>query len=59
MVRTMAAALGLSACLLSQGAVADAAQRAPAGTGKKPIIVMLGTGTPRPLPDAWGPSRQW
>jgi ribonuclease BN (tRNA processing enzyme) len=56
MVHTLAAALGLSACLLCPGSVMSAAQRAPAGAGPKPVVVMLGTGTPRPLPDAWGPA---
>ena len=56
MVHTLAAALGLSACLLCQGAVVGAAQRAPAGAGDNPVVVMLGTGTPRPLPDVWGPA---
>ena len=56
MVRTLAAAMGLSASLLCQGAVVGAAQGAPAGTGKNPVVVMLGTGTPRPLPDVWGPA---
>lgn len=56
MAHTLAAALGLSACLLCHGAVAGAAQGAPAGAGENPVIVMLGTGTPRPLPDVWGPA---
>jgi len=56
MVRALAAALGVAACLLCQGSVVTAAQRAPAGAGENPVVVMLGTGTPRPLPDAWGPA---
>ena len=55
-MRTLAAALGVSACLLGQGAVVAEAQSAPADTGEKPVVVMLGTGTPRPLPDVWGPA---
>jgi ribonuclease BN (tRNA processing enzyme) len=50
------AALGLAACILFQGAVKGAAQRAPAGAPDSTVVVMLGTGTPRPLPDVWGPA---
>ncbi|MBA3497941.1 MAG: MBL fold metallo-hydrolase, partial [Gemmatimonadales bacterium] len=56
MANTLCAALGLAASLLCQGAVAGAAQRAPAGAQKNTVVVMLGTGTPRPLPDVWGPA---
>jgi hypothetical protein len=56
MVRTFAAALGLSACLLCQDAVVGAAQRAPDRAGENPVVVMLGTGTPRPTPEVWGPA---
>jgi ribonuclease BN (tRNA processing enzyme) len=56
MLHTLAAALSLSACLLCERAVVGAAQGAPAGAGKPPVVVMLGTGTPRPTPDVWGPA---
>ena len=49
-------ALCLTACFLCQDAVAGAAQQAAAGTPESTVIVMLGTGTPRPLPDVWGPA---
>jgi ribonuclease BN (tRNA processing enzyme) len=56
MVHTLRAALGLAAALLCQDAAAGTAQRAPAGAGDSTVVVMLGTGTPRPLPDVWGPA---
>lgn len=56
MMRRLAAALGLSASLLCRGVVVAAAQGAPTGAGRAPVVVMLGTGTPRPTPDAWGPA---
>lgn len=56
MAHTLAAALGLSAFLLCQDAVVGAAQRAPAASGENAVVVMLGTGTPRPQPDTWGPA---
>jgi ribonuclease BN (tRNA processing enzyme) len=56
MVHTFAAALCLSACLLCQDSVVSAAQRAPDRAGEDPVVVMLGTGTPRPTPDVWGPA---
>ncbi len=56
MAHPLTAVLGLWACLLGPGAVESAAQSPPAGAGGKPVIVMLGTGTPRPQPDAWGPA---
>ena len=49
-------ALCLTACFLCKDAVAGAAQQAAAGTPDSTVIVMLGTGTPRPLPDVWGPA---
>ncbi len=52
----LAAALSLSAFILCQGAVVGAAQGAPTGAGHTAVVVMLGTGTPRPLPDVWGPA---
>ena len=56
MVRTPGAAIGLAACFVWQGAVLCAAQAAPAGAPESTVVVMLGTGTPRPLPDVWGPA---
>jgi len=56
MVHTFAGALGLSACLLCQDAVEGAAQRAPDRAGENPVVVMPGTGTPRPTPEVWGPA---
>ncbi len=56
MVSTLGVALGLAGFLVCQGAVVGAAQRAPAGTREHAVVVMLGTGTPRPLPDVWGPA---
>ena len=53
---TFGAGLCLAACLLCRDAVVGAAQRAPAGAPTHPVVVMLGTGTPRPLPDVWGPA---
>ena len=52
MVNALGASVGLLASLLCQHAVAGAAQVAPEST----VVVMLGTGTPRPSPDAWGPA---
>jgi ribonuclease BN (tRNA processing enzyme) len=53
-VRRAATALATSALCL--GAVSAAAQGAPAGAPDSAVIVMLGTGTPRPQPDVWGPA---
>jgi ribonuclease BN (tRNA processing enzyme) len=50
------ATLGLAAGLLGPGAVVGAAQGAPMETPESTVVVMLGTGTPRPLPDVWGPA---
>jgi ribonuclease BN (tRNA processing enzyme) len=55
-VRAVAAVLALSALLMFEGVVKGAAQSSPAGAGETPVIVMLGTGTPRPTPDVWGPA---
>ena len=55
MVNTCGTAAGLAASLL-WGASVGAAQRAPAGGRESTVVVMLGTGTPRPLPDVWGPA---
>ena len=33
-----------------------AAQRVPVATPDSTVVVMLGTGNPRPLPDVWGPA---
>jgi ribonuclease BN (tRNA processing enzyme) len=56
MVQRLAAGLGLSASLLCRSAVVGTAQGVPTGAGHTPVVVMLGTGTPRPTPDAWGPA---
>ena len=53
---TVGTALCLTACFLCQDASASAARQAAAGTPDSTVIVMLGTGTPRPLPDVWGPA---
>jgi ribonuclease Z len=49
-------ALGFAAYLLCQHTVVAAAQQPPAQVRESTVVVMLGTGTPRPLPDAWGPA---
>ena len=56
MVNRLGAALSLAAFLLCQNAVVGAAQRVPAAAQESTVVVMLGTGTPRPLPDVWGPA---
>ena len=56
MVNRLAPAVGLSVAILWWGAVVGAAQGGPMGAGHTPLVVMLGTGTPRPTPDAWGPA---
>jgi len=56
MVNTLGAASCLAVSLLCQNAVVSAAQRTPAGARESTVVVMLGTGTPRPLPDVWGPA---
>ena len=56
MVKAFGAALGLAASLLCQNALVGAAQRPPTGAPESTVVVMLGTGTPRPLPDVWGPA---
>lgn len=56
MFRTLAAMLSLSACFLCERAAVGAAQGPPAGAEKSPVVVMLGTGSPRPTPDVWGPA---
>jgi ribonuclease BN (tRNA processing enzyme) len=49
--------LALAASLLCENAAVGAAQDAPpAGARDSAVVVMLGTGTPRPTPDAWGPA---
>jgi len=55
-VNLVRATLGLAACLSGLGAVVGAAQAAPMETAESTVVVMLGTGTPRPLPDVWGPA---
>lgn len=56
MTNRFGAAVGLAAALLGQSAHVAAAQGAPAGVPESTVVVMLGTGTPRPQPDAWGPA---
>ena len=56
MLHTLPVTLGLSVLLLCRPAVVRAAQGPSPGAGKTPVVVMLGTGTPRPTPDAWGPA---
>lgn len=55
-VHTLRAALGLAAALLCQDPAVGAAQGTPAAARDSTVVVMLGTGTPRPLPDVWGPA---
>jgi len=54
--RLGAAAVVLLTWLLCQQAVVGAAQVAPPAARESTVVVMLGTGTPRPSPDAWGPA---
>ena len=49
-------ALALAVTLLWQGVAVGAAQRAPVSARDSTVVVMLGTGTPRPLADVWGPA---
>ncbi|MEP6689026.1 MAG: MBL fold metallo-hydrolase [Gemmatimonadales bacterium] len=56
MIHPWTAALGASAFLFCHSAVGCATQGAPARTTDTPVVVMLGTGTPRPLPEASGPA---
>jgi ribonuclease Z len=56
MTRTLCAAVGLAALILGPDVDAALAQHAPGAAPESTVIVMLGTGTPRPLPDAWGPA---
>jgi ribonuclease Z len=56
MVDTFGAAVALAASVLLQGGVVGTAQRAPVGAPESTVVVMLGTGTPRPVPDVWGPA---
>jgi len=55
-MNTVGTALCLTACFLLQDTGAGAAQQPAAGTPDSTVIVMLGTGTPRPLPEVWGPA---
>jgi len=56
MLNPLGAVPGLAAALLCLGAVVGTAQGAPAEAREHTVIVMLGTGTPRPLPEASGPA---
>ena len=55
-MKSFCAALGVAASLLCREAKVIAAQQAPAGARESTVVVMLGTGTPRPTPDVWGPA---
>jgi ribonuclease Z len=55
-VNTAGTAFLLTVSFLCRDAGVGAAQRAPAPASDSTVIVMLGTGTPRPLPDVWGPA---
>jgi ribonuclease Z len=46
----------LTASLVCHEAKVGAAQQAPAGARDSTVVVMLGTGTPGPTPDVWGPA---
>jgi len=50
------ALLGLTASLLGQGTTGGVSPRAAPTAPESTVVVMLGTGTPRPLPDASGPA---
>jgi ribonuclease Z len=56
MVLHLPALLGLTASMLGQGATAGAPLRTPPTAPESTVVVMLGTGTPRPLPEASGPA---
>lgn len=49
-------ALALAAPLLGRPALLTAVRRPATTTPESTVVVMLGTGTPRPDPDAWGPA---
>ena len=46
----------LATALLCAGAGVGAAQQVQAIAPESAVVVMLGTGTPRPAPDSWGPA---
>jgi ribonuclease Z len=56
MTSRFGAAVGLAAALLGQRAHVTAAQGAPAAAPENTVVITLGTGTPRPTPDVWGPA---
>ncbi len=56
MARRSVTVLCLAASLVCLDTVTGAAQRPPAAAPESTVIVMLGTGTPRPLPNVWGPA---
>ena len=58
MVRTLGTVVCLTASLLCLDTVTGTAQGPPAAVAESTVIVMLGTGTPRPLPDVWGASTE-
>lgn len=53
---TFGRAMGLGICVLATGAHTIASQPLLAQAAESTVVVMLGTGTPRPLPDVWGPA---
>ena len=56
LVTLLRPAMSFAAAALCLGAVPAAAQGGSAGAPDTAVIVMLGTGTPRPQPDVWGPA---
>src|SRR5882672_4106438 len=56
MTNRFLAALAVAAPLLGQVSPAAAAQRPAAAGPETTVVVTLGTGTPRPTPDVWGPA---
>jgi ribonuclease BN (tRNA processing enzyme) len=55
-VLNLPALLGLTVSLISQGAAGGVPAGAPPIAPESTVVVMLGTGTPRPVPDASGPA---
>lgn len=55
-MRSVIGRTGLTVAWLCGSAVPGAAQGGTAAGSDRAVIVMLGTGTPRPTPDIWGPA---
>jgi ribonuclease BN (tRNA processing enzyme) len=55
-VLNLPALLGLTVSLIRQGAAGGVPAGAPPIAPESTVVVMLGTGTPRPVPDASGPA---